>query len=125
MYSQCMEQTATLTRPATKDKPAVQQPRLWNVVLLNDDHHSYEYVIELTQRLFGHAKEHGYKIAKAVDAQGRAVCMTTHRELGELKVEQIHSFGTDRLIASCKGSMSAVLEPCEFGDDSGDADERD
>jgi ATP-dependent Clp protease adaptor protein ClpS len=116
-----MDQTATMTLPATRPAPRVQQPRLWNVVLLNDDDHSYEYVIELSQRLFGCSKERGYQMAKTVDSQGRAVCMTTHRELGELKVEQVHSFGPDRLIASSKGSMSALLEPAEFGDDAGDS----
>jgi ATP-dependent Clp protease adaptor protein ClpS len=112
-----MEQTSTLTLPETRDQPQVKQPWLWNVVLLDDEEHSYEYVIDLAQRLFGHEKERAYKVAKTVDAEGRAILMTTHRELGELKVEQVHSFGADRLIATCKGSMSAILEPAECGGD--------
>ena len=35
------------------------------------------------------------------------------RELAELKQEQIHAFGPDRLIDHCKGSMSADIEPAE------------
>lgn len=115
-----MEQAVTATLPSTRTKPDVKQPRLWNVVLLDDDEHSYEYVIEMTQRLFGFPKERAYLVAKKVDSDGRAVCMTTHRELGELKVEQIHGFGADVLIAGCKGSMSAVLEPAEFDGDESD-----
>lgn len=116
-----MEQAATLTLPRPKNQPEVKQPRLWNVVLLDDEEHSYEYVIEMAQSLFGHPKERAYQVAKTVDAEGRAILMTTHRELGELKVEQVHSFGADRLIAECKGAMSAVLEPAELdGDDDRD-----
>ncbi len=90
---------------------------MWNVVLLDDQEHTYEYVVDMMQRVFGHTFESGLRIAKTVDEHGRAVCKTTHRELGELKVEQIHTFGPDRLSAGCRGSMSAILEPAEFGDD--------
>ncbi|MBL8746903.1 MAG: ATP-dependent Clp protease adaptor ClpS [Phycisphaerae bacterium] len=115
-----MEQNATQTLPRPGNQTNVKQPRLWNVVLLDDEEHSYEYVIEMAQALFGHPRERAYQVAKTVDAEGRAILMTTHRELGELKVEQVHSFGQDRLIATCKGSMSALLEPAEL-----DADDQD
>jgi ATP-dependent Clp protease adaptor protein ClpS len=36
---------------------------------------------------------------------------TTSLERAELKRDQIHAFGKDALIASCKGSMSASIEP--------------
>lgn len=110
-------------RPEPASKPRVKRPRPWNVVLLNDDEHTYEYVIAMVQRLFGHTVERAYQIAKTVDTEGRAVCLTTHRELAELKVEQVHSFGRDVLISGCAGSMSAVLEPAEFGGDEDGADE--
>lgn len=115
-----MTKPSVATLPRTDVKPRVQQPRLWNVVLLDDEDHSYEYVIELAQRLFGHPKERGYQIAKKVDNDGRAVLLTTHREHAELKVEQIHSFGRDTLIASSKGAMSALLEPADFDADNND-----
>ena len=110
-----MEQTATLPAPQTRRKPDVKQPRLWNVVLLDDSDHSYEYVMDMVQRLFGHPIERAFLLAKKVDEDGRAVCMTTHRELAELKAEQIHGFGADVLVAGCKGSMSAHIEPADFG----------
>lgn len=115
-----MAQTVTVTLPQTAVRPEVRQPRYWNVVLLDDQEHTYEYVMDMVQRLFGHPMERAYLVAKKVDADGRAVCMTTHRELAELKVEQIHSFGADVLIAGCKGAMTAIIEPAEFGGDDDD-----
>jgi len=90
-----------------------KQPWLWNVVLLDDDEHSYEYVITLAQELFAHPLERAYQIAKTVDADGRAVLKTTHRELAELKREQVIGFGRDLLISSSTGPMRVVLEPAE------------
>lgn len=105
----------------TQERPRAQRPVPWNVVLLDDDEHTYEYVIRMMQRLFAHPLEKAVQIAKAVDRDGRAICKTTHKELAELKVEQIHAFGADHLIASCKGAMSAIIEPAEFdGDDDDD-----
>jgi len=108
---------ATDTKPETRGKPDTQQPVPWNVVLLDDESHSYEYVIRMMRKLFGHSEEKAYEIAKKVDTEGRAVCLTTHKEHAELKCEQVHAFGRDPLIAECVGSMSAVIEPADLGDD--------
>lgn len=116
-----MEKTATLPRPKERTERRVEQPRLWNVVLLDDDQHSYEYVIDMMQSLFGHPVERAFQIAKRVDSDGRAVCKTAHRELAELKLEQIRGFGADRLIAGSRTSMQALLEPADFGGEDGDA----
>ena len=65
----------------------------------------------MMRQLFGLTFEKGYLVAKSVDAAGRAVCATTTKERAELKRDQIHAFGKDRLIERCKGSMSASIEP--------------
>ena len=106
------------TRP--QGTPKAAQPGAGNVVLLDDDDHSYEYVIVMVQELFACPIEKAFEIAKAVDTDGRAVCLTTHKEHAELKRDQILAFGKDPLIAGCKGSMSAIIEPAEFGGDGDD-----
>ena len=99
------------SKQATK-KPPKQMPP-FHVVLLNDDDHSYEYVIEMLKSIFGHSDQKGYTMADEVDKQGRAIVFTTHKELAELKRDQIHSFGRDDRVATCKGSMTATIEPAE------------
>jgi len=86
-----------------------QQPR-FNVILWNDEEHSYEYVITMMQELFGYPQEQGFQIAKTVDTSGRAVVITTTKEHAELKRDQIHAYGKDRAMASSKGSMSSTIE---------------
>lgn len=102
------------TNPKPGEKPEQDVLPPWNVVLLDDQDHSYEYVIRMVMELFGHPMEKAFQIARRVDEDGRAVCMTTHKEHAELKRDQITAFGKDPMIMGCKGSMSAVIEPAEF-----------
>jgi len=95
-------------KPASRGKPE-RQPR-YHVVLWNDDDHTYEYVVRMLKQLFGHPPETGFRLAKEVDATGRVVVLTTTKEHAELKRDQIHAFGADRLLARSKGSMSASIE---------------
>ena len=91
-----------------KNKPK-RQPR-YNVILWNDDDHSFDYVIEMMQKLFAHDEVRGFQIADTVHRQGKAIVLTTTMEHAELKRDQIHAYGPDKHIKRCKGSMSATIE---------------
>lgn len=100
------------TLPNRKVSPAKVLPR-WNIVLVDDDDHTYDYVIEMLINLFGQDLAGGFQLARRIDRDGRAIVFTTHRELAELKIEQISGFGTDPRISRCVGPMSARLEPVD------------
>jgi ATP-dependent Clp protease adaptor protein ClpS len=102
---------ATTTLPQQDTRPRLQ-PR-YNVVLLDDDDHTYEYVIRMLRGVFSYPAERGYQLAKEVDETGRVILLTTTLEHAELKRDQVHAFGRDPLLRRSKGSMSAVLEPVE------------
>jgi ATP-dependent Clp protease adaptor protein ClpS len=106
-----MSNTTTTTAPITNTRPK-QQPR-YSVILWNDEDHTFDYVIDMLQELFGFPPEKAFTIAIKVDEDGRSVCLTTTLEHAELKRDQIHAFGNDTLVAQCKGSMSATIEPIE------------
>lgn len=104
------EPVAVVTPQKNRKPQNKKQPR-YNVVLWDDDDHSYQYVVAMMKLLFAHGLEKGFEIAKTVDAHGKAICLTTTREHAELKRDQIHAFGKDDLIARSKGSMTASIEP--------------
>jgi ATP-dependent Clp protease adaptor protein ClpS len=83
----------------------------WNVVLLDDDEHTYEYVIEMLGRVFSHGLERAFMMACEVDTSGRVIVFTGHRELAELKCQQIRHYGLDPRLGKSCGSMRAVIEP--------------
>jgi len=88
-----------------------QHGRLYHVVLLDDDEHTYDYVIEMLQKLFFQPLEVALQHAIEVDTTGRTVVITCERPEAEFARDQIQAFGADRRMAKSKGSMSAILVP--------------
>ena len=96
---------------STSKKPRKLPP--YHVVLLNDDDHTFDYVIEMLRSLFGFPEMRGQALAECVDLSGKAILLTTTKEHAELKRDQIHAFGPDWRISRCQGSMSARIEPAK------------
>jgi ATP-dependent Clp protease adaptor protein ClpS len=101
--------TVTAIRPRTFTRPK-RQPA-YHVILKDDDDHTYEYVIGMLGKLFGHTDEQAYQLATEVDESGRVIVDTTTLERAELKRDQIHAFGRDWRLPRCDGSMTADIEP--------------
>lgn len=103
----------TITLPEKKEKTDEKTKRQppYNVILLNDEFHTVDYVVMLCRKIFGFTVEKGIQVAKEVHESKRCILWTGTKELAELKQEQIHSLGKDDLVANCKGSMTAVIEP--------------
>jgi ATP-dependent Clp protease adaptor protein ClpS len=102
--------TATLVRPKAAGARNERRVPRYHVILWNSDDHTFEYVERMLRELFGHQPEECHQIAKAIDADGRAVVLTTTKEHAELKRDQILSYGKDDAIAHCKGSLHATIE---------------
>ena len=92
----------------------VEQDRLvplYRVVLLDDNDHTYDYVIEMLQRIFIFTLEQAYRHTEEVDRRGRTVLITCELLQAEFARDQIHAYGPDWRLPRSKGSMSAVVEP--------------
>lgn len=94
--------------------PAAVKPKtapMWHVVLLDDDDHTYDYVIEMLCEIFRHTPQIAYRMACEVDMKGRVIVLTAPLEVAELKRDLIHSYGADWRLERSRGSMTATLEP--------------
>src|SRR5438128_3636257 len=104
-----------MARPAIAPESEVtereQKVPLYRVVLLDDNDHTYDYVIEMLQKIFIFSLEQAYRHAEEVDRAGRTVLITC--ELGEAEWgrDQIHAYGPDWRLPRSQCSMSAVVEP--------------
>lgn len=96
---------------AVMDDTSVKQMPPYHVILLDDDFHTFDYVIEMLQTLFKYESQKAFKMAQMVHEQKRCIVYTGSKEVAEFKQEQILSYGKDHRIPQCKGSMSAVIEP--------------
>jgi ATP-dependent Clp protease adaptor protein ClpS len=84
---------------------------LYNVVLLDDDDHTYDYVIEMLMKLFFKTADEAYRHAVEVDTQKRTIVMTCDKPMAEFARDQIQAYGADWRMPRSKGSMSAIIEP--------------
>lgn len=103
-------------RPVTAPVPPPLQPDLeppYHVILHDDDLHTHEYVIEMVMNLFGYDIDKAYEMACEVNEKGRVILVTCHKELAELRVEQILEYGDDPNVKESTGSMKATMEPAE------------
>jgi ATP-dependent Clp protease adaptor protein ClpS len=105
----------TLTEKDTEKQNQEEKAPLFNVVLLNDDDHSYDYVIEMLQKIFCFSRQQAYDHALEVDTTGRTILITCGLEEAQFARDQIHAYGADYRIPHCRGSMSAIIEPADAG----------
>jgi ATP-dependent Clp protease adaptor protein ClpS len=94
----------------TREQTRIEPERLCRLVLLDDNDHSYEYVIEMLGAIFGYAPEKAFALARIVDTQGRVTLETASRAQCERHQSQVHAYGADPKIPTSKGSMTAVVE---------------
>jgi len=105
----------TLTAPDVSTTRREELTPLYNVVLLDDDDHTYDYVIEMLERLFLFTRAQAYRHAVEVDTTGRTVLMTCELAEAEFARDQIHAYGPDWRMPRSKGSMRAIIEPATGG----------
>jgi ATP-dependent Clp protease adaptor protein ClpS len=102
---------APRVRPSAKNVEQEEHERLYHVVLLDDDEHTYDYVVEMLQKLFLLSAEMALQHAVEVDTTGRTIVITCEKPEAEFARDQIHGYGADPRMPKSKGSMSAVLVP--------------
>src|ERR1700688_4670131 len=104
----------TVTKPSLKPGSEVTgqdvKSPLYRVVLLDDDDHTYDYVIEMLQKIFIFSLEQAFRHAEEVDSSGRTALITCELPQAEFSRDQIHAYGPDWRLERSKGSMSAVIE---------------
>ena len=67
-------------------------PKMYKVLLLNDDYTPMEFVIVVLQRFFGMDTEQATRIMLKVHNEGRGVCGVFPRDIAATKVEQVSAF---------------------------------
>ncbi len=105
----------TAPNPGTRvledtDTDAALEPP-YHLILLDDQSHTYNYVIRMLNDLFGYGVEKSFAIACVVDANGQAIIMTAGKSQVSNKQSQVHAYGADPFMENSLGSMSAIIEP--------------
>jgi ATP-dependent Clp protease adaptor protein ClpS len=88
-----------------------EKSKLYHVIILNDDEHTFDYVIEMLQAIFRMAYATALAHTMEADSTGSSIVLTTHLDDAELKRDQIHAYGPDWRMPNSRGSIAALVEP--------------
>ena len=67
-------------------------PKMYKVLLLNDDYTPMDFVIIVLQKYFGMDRERATRVMLQVHREGMGVCGVFPRDIATTKVEQVTSF---------------------------------
>ncbi len=99
------------TETVTAEEVKTRRIPPYHLILLNDDHHSMEFVVETLCRVLGCAVERAVQFMLEAHTTGRAIVWTGTKEVAELKAEQIHSFPEKRDDGRDLGPLGCDIEP--------------
>ena len=108
-----MSETTVAPKREAKTQDLTRLLPRYHVILLNDDDHSFDYVIRMMRDLFKYSIEKGFQVAMEVHEDGQSIVFTGPKETAEFHQERVHGFGADPLIPRCAGSMTAILESAD------------
>lgn len=73
-----------------KPKPKTRKPRLFHVVLHNDDYTTMEFVVKILQTVFGKPEPEAFRIMMQVHLEGKGICGAYTYEVAETKAATVH-----------------------------------
>jgi ATP-dependent Clp protease adaptor protein ClpS len=103
----------TKTRPRSETKTRRVPP--YNVILENDDYHSFEFVIDVLRKALGYSAERAFQLTEQAHRTGRAVIWTGPKEVAELKADQVATFHEARPNGADLGPLGCTIEPAPGG----------
>jgi ATP-dependent Clp protease adaptor protein ClpS len=99
-------------RPKSKEETRTRRLPPYNVVLENDDHHSFEFVVDVVRKVLNCPLERAFQLTLHAHTTGAAVIWTGPKEVAELKAEQVHTFHEVRAADNAQlGPLSCYIEP--------------
>src|SRR4029078_13584242 len=86
-----MSDDIDVLKPETILKPKTERPRLYKVILRNDDFTPREFVVQVLKAVFRTTEDQAYRIMMTAHQRGAGVVATVTRALAESKRKE----GTD------------------------------
>jgi len=84
-----MSQTAVKTRSKTK----TERPKLFKVILLNDDYTPREFVVLVLKAVFRMDESHAYRVMMTAHRRGVCVIAVFTRDVAETKAKEATELG--------------------------------
>ena len=89
-----------------KQKKKLQKPKLFKVILLNDDYTPMEYVVKLLRSVFNKSESEAVNIMLMVHNKGAGVCGIFTKDVAETKV-----FTVLKMAKHDQHPLKCIMEP--------------
>ena len=76
------------TRKKTKVKPKTERPRLYKVMLLNDDYTPREFVVKVLRAVFGMSDDQAHRVMLTAHMRGACVVAVYTKDVAETKAKE-------------------------------------
>src|SRR6201991_3021771 len=86
----------TNLKPRTKTKPKVERPKLWKVILLNDDYTPREFVVMVLKAVFRMNEDQAYRVMMTAHQKGACVIAVYARDVAETKAKEATELGKQK-----------------------------
>jgi len=88
-----MSDDDTITKPRTVTKPKVEKPKLYKVILLNDDFTPREFVVRVLKAEFRLTEDQSYRVMITAHRKGSCVVAVFPRDVAETKATRATDAG--------------------------------
>lgn len=88
-----MTQDQVALKPRTRGKPKAQRPKLWKVILLNDDYTPREFVVQVLKAVFRMNESHAYRVMMTAHQKGACVIAVFTRDVADTKAKEATELG--------------------------------
>ena len=78
----------TLIKPRTKSKLQTQRPKLWKVILLNDDFTPREFVVQVLKAVFRMNEAQAYRVMMTAHQRGACVIAVYTKDVADTKAKE-------------------------------------
>ena len=85
-----------LTTPRTKLKPKTERPKLWKVILLNDDFTPREFVVQVLKAVFRLNESQAFRVMMTAHQKGACVIAVYTRDVAETKAKEATELGKSK-----------------------------
>jgi ATP-dependent Clp protease adaptor protein ClpS len=92
----------------TKSEDKLERPKMYKVVLHNDDYTTREFVVHVLMKFFGKSETEATHIMLTVHHKGRGVAGVFTRDIAETKARQVVDYAAKRGMP-----LHVTAEPCD------------